>query len=89
VAEGASGPPETPETPEAQRTRRGRPAGWRDVLIVAGVAVGAVLGAAILTSVLPTDAQRFIFHTPALIAVLILGTVVVLWRVAARRPPEP
>ena len=64
-------------------------AGWREVLTVAAIAVGAVLGAAILTSVLPTDAQRVIFHTPLLIAVLILGTGVVLWRIAARRPPEP
>ena len=32
--------------------------GWREVLLVAAVAVGVVLGAAILTAVLPTDAQR-------------------------------
>ena len=63
--------------------------GWREVLIVAGLAVGVVLGAAILTAVLPTDAQRVIFHTPLLIGVLILGTGLVLWRLAARRPPEP
>jgi uncharacterized membrane protein len=65
-----------------------RSVGWREVLIVGAVAVGVVLGAAILTSVLPTDAQRVIFHTPLLIAVLILGTGFVLWRIAARRPPE-
>ena len=63
--------------------------GWRQVLVVAGAAVGAVLGAAILTAVLPTDAQRLIFHTPLLIGVLILGTGLVLWRLAVRRPPEP
>ena len=63
--------------------------GWREVLIVAAVAVGVVLGAAILTAVLPTDAQRVIFHTPLLIGVLIVGTGLVLWRIAARRPPEP
>jgi MFS family permease len=68
---------------------RARTVGWRQVLVVAGAAVGAVLGAAILTAVLPTDAQRVIFHTPLLIGVLILGTGVVLWRLAARRPPEP
>ncbi len=66
-----------------------RAAGWREVLIVAAVAVGVVLGAAILTSVLPTDAQRVIFHTPVLIGVLVVGTGLVLWRIAARRPPEP
>jgi uncharacterized membrane protein len=68
---------------------RARTVGWRQVLIVAAAAVAAVLGAAILTAVLPTEAQRVIFHTPLLIGVLILGTGVVLWRLAARRPPEP
>ncbi len=68
---------------------RGSVAGWREVLIVATVAVGLVLGAAILTSVLPTDAQRVIFHTPILIGILVVGTGLVLWRIAARRPPEP
>lgn len=67
---------------------RARSVGWRDVLIVAAVAVGAVLGAAILTAVLPTDLQRVVFHTPLLIAVLVVGTGLVLWRIAARRPPE-
>ena len=67
----------------------GPTAGWRDVLIVAAVAVGAVLGAAILTAMLPTDLQRVIFHTPLLIGVILVGTGFVLWRIAARRPPEP
>jgi FtsH-binding integral membrane protein len=67
---------------------RARAIGWREVLLVAGAAVGVVLGAAILTAVLPTDAQRVIFHTPLLIGVLIVGTGLVLWRIAARRPPE-
>jgi hypothetical protein len=62
--------------------------GWRDVLIVAGVAVAVVLGAAFLTAILPRDAQRVIFHTPLLIAVLLVGTGYVLWRIA-RRPQEP
>lgn len=67
---------------------RARSAGWREVLIVAVVAVAAVLGAAILTAVLPTDLQRVVFHTPLLITVLVVGTGLVLWRIAARRPPE-
>ena len=70
-------------------SERVRTVGWRDVLIVASVAVGVVLGAAILTAVLPTEAQRVIFHTPLLIGVLIVGTGFVLWRIAAgRRPPD-
>ena len=68
---------------------RARSAGWREVLIVAAVAVGVVLGAAILTAVLPVEAQRVVFHTPLLIGVLVVGTGLVLWRIAARRPPEP
>jgi uncharacterized membrane protein len=63
--------------------------GARDVLLVAAVAVAAVLGAAVLTSLLPEPVQRFLFHEPVTIAVLIGGTVLVLWRVAPRRPPEP
>ena len=62
-----------------------RAVGWREVLIVAAVAVGVVLGAAILTSGLPTDAQRVIFHTPLAIVVLLVGTGFVLWRIAVRR----
>ena len=67
---------------------RARSAGWREVLIVAAVAVGVVLGAAILTALLPVEAQRVVFHTPLLIGVLVVGTGLVLWRIAARRPPE-
>ena len=66
---------------------RPRAIGLREVLIVAGVAVAIVLGAAILTAVLPPDAQRLVFHTPLLIAILVLGTSYVLWRIAVRRPP--
>ena len=62
-----------------------RQIGWRQVLIVAALAVAAVLGAAVLTAILPTDAQRVIFHTPLLIAVLIVGTGFVLWRIAKPR----
>jgi len=65
-----------------------RSIGWREVLIVAVIAVAAVLGAAFVTAILPTDAQRVIFHTPLLIAVLLVGTGYVLWRIA-RKPAEP
>lgn len=61
--------------------------GARDVVIVGGIAVAAVLGAAVLTSLLPEGIQRFLFHEPVTIAVLVVGTAFVLWRVATRRPP--
>ena len=56
--------------------------------MVAGFAVAVVLGAAIVTSILPTDAQEVVFHTPLAIIVLIVGTAWLLWRIA-RRPPGP
>jgi FtsH-binding integral membrane protein len=65
-----------------------RQPGWREVLIVAGVVVAIVLGAAFLTSVLPTGAQEIVFHTPLAIVVLIVGTAWLLWRIA-RRPTGP
>jgi hypothetical protein len=55
---------------------------------VAAAAVGVVLGAAILTSVLPTSVQEIVFHTPLAIIVLIVGTGWLLWRIA-RRPAAP
>ncbi len=73
---------------EADVADRARSVSGREVLIVAVVAVVAVLGAAILTAVLPNDLQRVVFHTPLLIGVLIVGTGFVLWRIATRRPPE-
>ena len=65
-----------------------RQPGWREVLVVAGAVVVVVLGAAFLTSVLPTGAQEIVFHTPLAILVLIFGTAWLLWRIA-RRPAGP
>jgi heme A synthase len=65
-----------------------RQPGWREVLVVAGAVVVVVLGAAFLTSVLPTGAQEIVFHTPLAILVLIVGTAWLLWRIA-RRPAGP
>ena len=70
----------------AEPRRVGRQAGWREVIIVAAVAVAVVLGAAVLTSVLPTNVQEVVFHTPLAIVVLVVGTAWLLWRIA-RRPP--
>lgn len=65
--------------------RRTQP-GWGQVMVVAGVVVVAVLGAAAVTSLLPTEVQRLIFHGPVLIGVLVVGTAWVLWRVSRGRP---
>ena len=65
-----------------------RQPGWREVLLVAAVAVAVVLGAAILTSLLPTDLQAIVFHGPLVILVLIVGTAWLLWRIA-RGPSNP
>ena len=71
--------PARPDRPERQP-------GWGDVMVVAAAVVLVVLGAAALTSVLPTEVQRLIFHGPVLIAVLIGGTAWLLWRISRGRP---
>jgi hypothetical protein len=68
------------EPPAAQRPSP-RQAGVREVLLVAAAVVALVLAAAALTAVLPRDAHAVVFHTPLLIAVLVLGTALVLWRI--------
>ena len=66
-----------------------RAIGLRDVLVVAGLTVVVVLGAAFATSLLPADGQAIVFRTPLLIVVLLIGTAAALWRVARpRRPGE-
>jgi hypothetical protein len=62
-----------------------RQPGWPEVLSLAAIVVGVVLGAAVLTSILPAEVQRIVFHTPVAIVVLIGGTAWLLWRIA-RRP---
>lgn len=62
--------------------------GWRDVVVTAGLCVVVVLAAALATSLLPADAQAIVFRTPLLIGVLIVGTVVALWRFARPRRPD-
>ena len=70
----------------AEPRRVGRQPGWREVILVAAVAVAVVMGAAVLTSVLPTSFQEVVFHTPLAIVILVVGTAWLLWRIA-RRPP--
>ena len=64
-----------------------RALGIRDVVVTAGICVVVVLGAAVVTALLPADAQAIVFKTPLLIGVLILGTGFALWRIARPRPP--
>jgi hypothetical protein len=62
--------------------------GLREVLVVAGLTVAVVLGAAVATSLLPKGLQEIVFKTPLLIAVLIGGTAALLWGIARPRPPS-
>ena len=64
-----------------------RTIGLREVLLVAGLTVAVVLGAAIATSLLPKELQEIVFRTPLLIVVLIGGTAALLWGIARPRPP--
>jgi uncharacterized membrane protein (DUF485 family) len=59
--------------------------GWPQVLIVAFAVVVVVVGAAFITGLMPTPIQEAIFHGPVLIAVLIIGTAWLLWRIAHGR----
>jgi hypothetical protein len=63
-----------------------RQPGWREVILVATAVVAVVLGAAVLTSFLPTGIQNAIFHGPFLIVVLIVGTAWLLWCISRGRP---
>lgn len=58
------------------------------MVLVAAAAAAVVLGAAVVTGILPEFVQRIIFHQPLTILVLIIGTSLVLWRVATHQPPE-
>ena len=64
-----------------------RVVGLREVLVLAGLTVAVVLGAAIATSLLPTGLQDIVFRTPLLILVLIGGTAALLWGIARPRTP--
>lgn len=58
-----------------------RQPGLREVALVAAAVVAIVLVAAAVTAVLPREGQAVVFQTPLLIAVLIAGTAIVLWRI--------
>jgi anti-sigma-K factor RskA len=80
-----------PQPTVAEPRRLGSQPGWRAVVLVAAAVVALVLGAAVLTSFLPASVQEIVFRTPVAIAVLVVGTGWLLWRIARRDPgaPEP
>ena len=77
-------PAVTQASTEVAPTGSMRQPGWREAIVVAGLAGALVLGAAFVTGILPTDVQRVVFHTPLLIGVLVIGTAVLLWRIVVR-----
>ena len=78
-------PPSEPSAATPPSASVSRAPGWREVLIVAGIVVAVVLGAAFLTGVLPAAEQNVVFKTPLAIVVIAVGTVgLLVW--LARRP---
>jgi hypothetical protein len=63
-----------------------RQPGWPQVVLVAVGVVAVVLGAEILTGLLPEDLRLAIRDAPVAIGVLILGTAFVLWHISRGRP---
>lgn len=64
-----------------------RQIGWREVLIVAAVAVGVVLAIDVVTSLVP-GLNAVVTGTPIIVVVLVAATGWLLWRLSTRRPPE-
>jgi uncharacterized membrane protein len=62
--------------------------GWAQVALVAAGVVAVVLGAALVTGVLPEPLRDAIYDGPVLIGVLIVGTGWLLWRIAHGRPVD-
>ena len=63
--------------------------GVRQVVLVAAAVVALVLGAAVLTSLLPAAIQEIVFQTPVAIGVLVIGTAWILWRISRRGRQAP
>lgn len=63
----------------------GRTPGWREVLLIAAAALGAILGLELLSALLPPVREAF-RGFPVTIVVLVTGTVGLLALIALRRP---
>lgn len=64
-----------------------RSVGWREVLLVAVVAVAVVLGIDVVTTSVPA-LKDLVTGTPLVVVLLVTATAGLLWWLAARRPPE-
>ena len=62
-----------------------RPPDVLHVLVVAATIVLVVALAALLTGLLPDELSWVVYETPLAIGVLIVGTGLVLWRIARRQ----
>jgi hypothetical protein len=60
--------------------------GLGEVLLLVAAVVAAVIGAAVVTGLLPAPLQEAISQGPVLIGVLIVGTAWLLWRISRGRP---
>ncbi len=78
-----------PQQTVAEPRRIDRQPGWREVVIVAAAVVAVVIGAAVLTGLLPPAVQDVVYDTPLAIVVLILATGWSLWRISRRDPGTP
>jgi len=63
----------------------GRAPGWREVLLIAAVLLGAVLGLELLSAALPAVREMF-RDLPLVIVGLVGGTAGLLISIALRRP---
>ena len=64
-----------------------RQVGWREVLVVAAIAVAVVLAIDVVTTIVP-GLQAVVTRTPVVVIGLVAGTTWLLWRLSTRRPPE-
>ena len=69
----------------AEGRRGGRQPGWREVLLVAALLVGAVFAVEVLSAVLPPVREAF-RGFPVTILFLVAGTVGLLLLIGLRRP---
>lgn len=65
-----------------------RQPGVGQVALVVLAVIAVVIGAALVTDVLPAPLRSAVFDGPVLIVVLIVGTAWLLWRISRGRPAD-